>query len=114
VKELGLQVMITEMDVNDRTLPGDVGVRDKAVAGVYGRYLGMMLKDPNVTAVLTWGITDKLTWLNSEGSRKDGLKERCLPFDEEMKPVEAFFAMRDCFDRRVLPDGPAARGAVTS
>jgi endo-1,4-beta-xylanase len=101
VKELGLQVMITEMDVNDRALGADVAMRDVAVAGVYGRYLDLMLRDANVTAVVTWGITDKLTWLNTEGGRKDGVKERCLPFDEEMKPVEAFFAMRNCFDRRV-------------
>ncbi len=114
VKELGLQVFVTEMDVNDRALAGDVGLRDKEVAGVYGRYLAMMLRDTNVTAVLTWGITDKLTWLNGEDARADHLPERCLPFDEAMRPVEAFFAMRDCYDRRVLPDGPAARGAVTS
>ena len=100
VKELGLQVLITEMEVNDRALGPDAVMRDHEVAGVYGRYLDLMLRDANVTAVLTWGITDRLTWLNSEGSRKDGLKERCLPFDEEMRPVEAFWAMRAAFDRR--------------
>jgi endo-1,4-beta-xylanase len=52
--------------------------------------------------VLTWGITDAHTWLNGEDARKDHLPERCLPFDAELKPVEAFFAMRSAFDRRTL------------
>ena len=115
VKELGLQVFVTEMDVNDRELAGGVAGRDAAVAKVYGGFLDLVLRDANVTAVLTWGITDRMTWLNSEGARKDGLAERCLPFDGELNPVEAFFAMRRSFDqRRVLPDGRPARAAVTS
>ena len=100
MRELGLQVLITEMDVNDRELAGDDAVRDRAVAEVYARYLDVMLKDANVTAVVTWGITDRRTWLNEENQRADGLRERCLPFDESMKPVKAFFAIRDAIDRQ--------------
>ena len=114
VKELGLQVFVTEMDVNDRDLPGEVAARDAAVAGVYGGFLDLMLRDPHVTAVLTWGITDRYTWLNSEGARKDGLKERCLPFDGELQPVEAFFAIRESVQKRLSPGGAPARRAVTS
>ena len=46
-----------------------------------------------VLAVLTWGLTDKYTWLNGEGSRPDHLPERCLPFDAELKPVPAYSGM---------------------
>jgi endo-1,4-beta-xylanase len=52
-------------------------------------------------AVLTWGITDRSTWLNGEDARKDHVPERCLPFDANDKPTKAFFAMRNSFDRRV-------------
>ena len=97
---LGLQIFLTEMDVNDRDWPADDGIRDTAVATAYGSYLDLALGEPSVRAVLTWGITDKATWLNGEDSRKDKLPERCLPFDRDYQPVKAFFAMRKSFDSR--------------
>ena len=100
MRELDLQVFVTEMDVNDRALPADVKARDKAVAGVYRRYLDLVLADPVVTAVLTWGITDRYTWLNDEGSRKDRVPERALPFDVDYRPKEAFGAMMDAIEYR--------------
>jgi endo-1,4-beta-xylanase len=103
VRELGLQVFITEMDVNDRACPVDVPSRDAAVAATYKQYLDLVLAEPAVRAVLTWGITDRSTWLNGEGSRSDGQPERPLPFDADYRPAAAFFAMRDAFDRRQAP-----------
>jgi endo-1,4-beta-xylanase len=97
---MDLQVFLTEMDVNDREWPADDNVRDAAVAEAYGGYLDQTLRDPSVRAVLTWGITDRWTWLNGENSRKDKLPERCLPFDAQGAPVKAFFAIRNSFDRR--------------
>jgi endo-1,4-beta-xylanase len=97
---LGLQIFLTEMDVNDREWPADDGVRDAAVAETYGSYLDLTLREPATRVVLTWGITDRATWLNSEDSRKDKLPERCLPFDRDDQPKKAFFAMRNSFDRR--------------
>jgi endo-1,4-beta-xylanase len=91
-RTMGLKVMMTEMDVNDRYVGPALGPRDAAVAKVYGDYLGMVLGDPAVMAVLTWGITDKYTWLNHEDARADGLPERPLPFNAEMQPVAAFVA----------------------
>jgi endo-1,4-beta-xylanase len=91
-REMGLKVLVTEMDVNDRYLAPAIGPRDAAVAKMYGSYLGMVLRDPAVIAVLTWGITDKYTWLDREDSRTDGEPERPLPFDAEMQPVPAFAA----------------------
>jgi endo-1,4-beta-xylanase len=99
VRELGLQVLITEMDVNDRA-DGTIAVRDAAVAAAYRQYLEMMLAEPAVRAVLTWGITDRYTWLDSEGPRADGLAKRPLPFDADYRTTAAFFAMREAFDAR--------------
>jgi endo-1,4-beta-xylanase len=93
-RKMGLKVLVTEMDVNDRTLGPDIPTRDKAVADTYGSYLKTVLVDPAVIAVLTWGITDKYTWLNGEDSRKDGLPERPLPFDAELRAKPAVAAMR--------------------
>ncbi|HEV2577599.1 MAG TPA: endo-1,4-beta-xylanase [Acidobacteriaceae bacterium] len=92
IQSLGLKIMLTEMDVNDRALPADIPTRDKIVGDVYAHYLNLTLANPAVIALLTWGITDKYTWLNHEGARKDGLPERCLPFDADLKPTPAFYA----------------------
>jgi endo-1,4-beta-xylanase len=98
---MGLKIFITEMDVNDRELAEDAAVRDEAVAALYGSYLDVVLAEPAVTCVLTWGITDRHTWLNGEDARADHLPERCLPFGEvDGRPdvaKPAFFAMRKAF-----------------
>jgi endo-1,4-beta-xylanase len=91
-RKMGLKVLVTEMDVNDRYLAPAIGPRDAAVAKMYGSYLGTVLRDPAVIAVLTWGITDKYTWLDREDARADGEPERPLPFDAEMQPAPAFAA----------------------
>jgi endo-1,4-beta-xylanase len=92
VQSLGLKILLTEMDVNDRALPADIPIRDKIVADVYAHYLTLTLANPAVLALLTWGITDRYTWLNHEDNRKDGLPQRCLPFDADLRPVPAFDA----------------------
>jgi endo-1,4-beta-xylanase len=102
-RQMGLQVFITEMDVNDDELPyDDVLKRDHAIARVYRDYLTTILADPAVTAVLTWGVSDGHTWLNSPSRKQKhpDRRERPLPFDENYRPKEAFFAMRDSFDQR--------------
>lgn len=102
LRRMGLQVFVTEMDVNDHRLAGSVAERDAGVAKVYRDYVSMMLAEPNVTAVLTWGITDKYTWLDgAKYVRSDGQPQRCLPFDADYQPTPAFFALRDAIDSRV-------------
>ena len=112
VRGLGLQIFITEMDVNDRLWPANEAIRDKVVAESYGSYLDLVLREPAVRVVMTWGITDRRTWLNGEDARADHLPERCLPFGLKDgvrdAPKEAFFTMRNSFDRR--PTTPAPRG----
>ena len=91
-REMGLKVMLTEMDVNDRELPADIPTRDAGVAAAYGDYLHEALADEAVIALLTWGITDRYTWLDYENGRADKLPNRCLPFDETLRAKSAFAA----------------------
>jgi endo-1,4-beta-xylanase len=107
--DMGLQVFITELDVNDRSLPEAVEARDAAVAAVYRSYLSMMLAEPNVSAALTWGITDRYTWLQgAKRGRTDGRPERPLPFDYDYQPTPAFFAERQAIEARKPSALPAA------
>jgi endo-1,4-beta-xylanase len=106
-REMGLQVFITEMDVNgDELAYDDVEKIDHATAAVYHDYLNRVLANPAVTAVLTWGVSDRHTWLNNpmRKQRHPNRPQRPLPFDENYRPKEAFFAMRDSFDHRGAKD----------
>jgi endo-1,4-beta-xylanase len=87
----------------DRFLFGD---RDAEVARIYREYLTMMLAEPNVRAVLTWGITDRSTWLNgAKYARADGQPQRPLPLDPDYAPTPVFFAERDALDSRASQIG---------
>ncbi len=102
-KALGLQVFVTELDVNDDAVATDeMAKRDRVVAEVYRSYLTTALDAPEVKAVLTWGASDKNTWLNNgtkfRKQHPDRL-QRPLPFDPEYAPAPAFFAIRESFDK---------------
>ncbi len=101
-REIGLEVFLTEMDVNDRTLPSDIATRDITVARLYRSYLDLLLPERNVTAVLTWGVSDAGTWLNNgkDRAREDGLPQRPLLFDDHLRAKPAFVAVRETFDAR--------------
>lgn len=95
VGALGLKILITECDVTDRELPGDVAQRDQMVADTFKQYLDVALAEPAVMGVLTWGLTDTYTWIKSVRPRPDGLPVRPLPFDEEVNPKPAYQAIYD-------------------
>lgn len=94
VRELGLRVFVTELDVDDEPFPADVATRDQMVAGVYRDYLDTILDERYVEAVLTWGLSDRDSWLRHREKRAAGVA-RPLPFDERLQPKPAFFAMRE-------------------
>jgi endo-1,4-beta-xylanase len=93
VADRGLQILITELDVLDDGLPADVGPRDAAVADVYRRYLDVALSHRAVKAVMTFGLTDRYTWLQEDRPREDGAARRPLPFDEDLQPKPAYRAL---------------------
>jgi endo-1,4-beta-xylanase len=105
-REMGLEVYLTELDVNEDDLPyDDAAQRDRAIAGVYRDYLTTILAEPAVKAVLTWGISDRHTWLNDGPTHKKkqpNRPQRSLPFDDNYLPTDAFFAMRGSFDQRMV------------
>jgi endo-1,4-beta-xylanase len=98
IADLGLMILITELDVADQSLPADITERDRAVAGIYESYLTATFQEPAVHAVLTWGITDKYTWLANQKRRDDGEPVRVLPLDRDYHRKPAWFAMTKAFD----------------
>lgn len=81
VASLNLKIIITEMDVNDLDLPYDLSTRDKIVAGRYEEFLSATFEEPAVLGVLTWGMSDKYTWLSGYKPRNDKGAARPLPLD---------------------------------
>ncbi len=97
----GLRILITEMDVFDIGIAGSVAERDGAVAALYRDVLAVILDEPAVASVVTWGLSDRYTWLTPETDpryvRADGLPARPLPLDEDFQPKPAFAAIASAF-----------------
>jgi endo-1,4-beta-xylanase len=93
----GLSVWITEMDVQDDGLKADPVSRDAGVADVYARYLSVALQEPAVKVVLSFGLSDRYTWLQEDFPRRDGAARRPLPFDEDLQPKPAYNAILQAF-----------------
>jgi endo-1,4-beta-xylanase len=101
VAALGLKILVTELDVKDNHLPKDTDVRDRIVAKVYEDFLSVMLEEPAVIGVLTWGLSDRYTWLSEPkygGARDDGASVRPLPLDAQLKRKLAWNAIARAFD----------------
>lgn len=84
---LGLEIQITEFDVRMATPVTDQKLQDQAQ--IYLDYLRTCLSIANCTAFVSWGFTDKYSWipfyLAGQGA--------ALPFDERYKPKPAYRAI---------------------
>ncbi|GAB4184455.1 MAG: endo-1,4-beta-xylanase [Coleofasciculaceae cyanobacterium] len=98
VASLGLQIMITELDVIDEKVPSDITVRDRIIANVYKEFLSVVLDEPAVKTVITWGLSDGYTYHTDFHARSDGMAVRPLPLDAELKPKLAWNAIASAFD----------------
>lgn len=86
VTGMGFDLLVTEMDVHDNPLPGDIGRRDAEVAAHAEAYLDLMLSYPQTKTVMCWGLSDRYSWLNDFRPRPDGMTKRPSPFDAAYRP----------------------------
>jgi endo-1,4-beta-xylanase len=103
VAELGLEVHITELDVTDKLLPDD-GSRDVLVARLVADYLGAALAEPSVKCLITWGLSDRYSWLNTPvaafARRADDRPVRGLPLDLTYHRKPMWAAIADALEAR--------------
>ena len=108
----GLDIVLTELDVNDDGLPKNWARRDRGVADVYRRYLDVTLDHPAVRAVMNFGLSDKFASIDEDWPRDDGAHRRGAPFDRAMQPKRAYRALRasliEADDREPLWTPPRA------
>jgi len=101
---MGLEIQITELDCTDELAPADISERDRIVADEYRRFLDVVLDEPAVKIVMTWGLSDRYSWIvrhenNPEQRRRDGMEERPLPFDRDLQRKPAWYALAEAFTR---------------
>ncbi len=90
VAAMGLKIVVTELDMIDLSLPTDTSARDRGVADSYRRYLDTVLSEPAVEGIVSWGLGDKYSWMNTAEqdrfARKDGTPQRPLFYDPKLAP----------------------------
>jgi endo-1,4-beta-xylanase len=86
VAGMGYGLLITELDVKDSEMPGDIRQRDAATAALVRDYLDMMLSYPGLNQVLCWGMVDRYSWLYAKSPREDGAPLRPCPYDDAYQP----------------------------
>ncbi len=101
IADLGLKIFVTELDVCDRSLPADTQTRDTIVADVYQRFLDVVLQQIAVAGVITWGLSDRYTWLSQFAPRSDGRPVRPLPLDGNYQAKPAVWAILNAFNAAV-------------
>lgn len=97
VADLGLEIYVTELDVKDQALEGDPARRDAVVADTYRRFLDVVLREPAVRMINTWGLSDRYSATADFFPRADGSKGRPMPFDADLKPKLAAHALLTVF-----------------
>jgi endo-1,4-beta-xylanase len=94
----GVEVDITELDVDDSGLPDDPAERDRRVAARCRDFLTAVLAVPQVTSVITWHLADRYSWYRhvpwyAEQVRRAGGDPRRTPrthlYDDAMAPKAA-------------------------
>jgi endo-1,4-beta-xylanase len=96
VRGMGLDVLITELDVNDTQVAGDIANRDREVARCYHDYLMRIGHAGGTKRVIFWTPSDQWVWLNSvKGAafqRADRMPHRAGLWDENMRPKPSYDA----------------------
>jgi endo-1,4-beta-xylanase len=90
ITALKLDVLITELDVIDYGLPGKVSERDALVAGLAAQFLETVCDVVRPKAILTWGLSDRYSWVPTYFKRPDGMPNRPLPLDADLKRKPLF------------------------
>lgn len=102
VTGMGVGLIVTELDVEDKLAPGDVAARDKAVADYTRGYLDVILSYPQTRYVMAWGLVDSYSWLRNYSPRTDGQPKRPCPYDDDLKPKPLRAAIAAAFQSAPL------------
>lgn len=97
----GVEIYISEFDVNDMAFPAAAADRDAAVALLAGDFLTRVAAIPEVKLVVTWQLSDLYSWYR-DLAIKAGMSRmpRPLPFGNTLQPKAMRTAMIEAFRKR--------------
>ena len=85
ISDMGLDLLFTEFDVNDRLYDADDSTRDAEIAAYGKDYMDIAFANRSTTDFLLWGMADQYSWL--QNFRKEGQPPaRALPHDVNYNP----------------------------
>ncbi len=93
--DLGVDVYVTEFDVNMNDVKGSDEDRNEIEAAIYYDMARACIESGVCKSFAILGITDKETWYNHLGLAD----ARPLPFDRHYQPKPAFWALRRAFEQ---------------
>ncbi len=108
IAALDVDLMITELDVDDSHLPDDVATRDAAVAARVSQFLGAVLQVPRMKSVIAWHLSDRYSWYRNadwyseqvqESGGTAGRAPRSHLFDSDLRPKAAAEAVAETMRR---------------
>jgi endo-1,4-beta-xylanase len=111
LRDTGVQVYISEFDVNDTAIPGTEAQVKELVAETYRNYLTDVLSVISLKRLIFWSMSDRFDWYGLLAStqarwqRPDGQPHRLGLTDENFAPNPAYGALCE-----VLADSSIARG----
>ena len=99
----GLDIYLSEFDVDDSAFPRDPAARDAAMAKRVGDFLAHALSVPAVKALECWQLSDRYSWYADPQllrGRAAGDFPRPLPFDRDMNRKPMFDAIANALRAR--------------
>lgn len=97
----GLQVLITELDINDTRLPLDISRNDALVAQAYRDYLTCVLEEAQPPRVIFFSPADQRNWYDADTgatyARPGRAPHRPGLFDRNLAPKPAYAAVARTF-----------------
>jgi endo-1,4-beta-xylanase len=113
IANLGLQIVISELDVKEHDYRASTEDRDRRVAEEVKRYLDVAFAQPAVKGLISWGLSDRYSWLEVTkedyarlaGTWKEGDGpgvNRGLPLDSSMRRKPMYRAIEAAFKRQPL------------
>lgn len=109
VRALGLEVLITELDVIEPETRSDPAARDARAAALVHAFVSTVL-EAGGRAVLCWGLSDRYTWANEEPRPAPAEDPpgppgaaRPLPLDAELRRKPMWYALARAFEGRSWP-----------
>lgn len=94
---LGVDIYVTEFDVNMSAVPADNATKDRIAGDIYYNMMRACIESKVCHSFALLGITDKETWYNYMGPSTVGA--RPLMFDEKYRPKQAYYSFRTALEQ---------------